>query len=52
MVAEEGRIERELEGAVDVVERGREEGRECSLICQQEVRIGGDGEGWLGEYRC
>lgn len=27
MVAEEGRIERELEGAVDVVERGREEGQ-------------------------
>ena len=25
---------------------------ECSLICQQEVWIGGGGEGWLGEYRC
>lgn len=53
VVAEEGRIERELEGAVDVVERGERGGTgECSLICQQEVRIGGDGEGWLGEYRC
>lgn len=25
---------------------------ECSLICQQEVRTGEDGEGWLDEYRC
>lgn len=54
VVVEERRTERELEGAVDVVERRKEKERggtgECSLICQQEVRIGGDGEGLLGEY--
>lgn len=36
--------------AVGVVGAGGRGGG--SLICQQEVRKGEDGEGWLGEYRC
>lgn len=48
VVEKEGWIERELEGAVDVGDRGDRGGTgECSLICQQEVRLGGDVEGWL-----
>ena len=53
IVAEEGRMERELECAVDIVEYKEGGGTgECRLICQQEAWIGEDGEGWLSEYRC